>query len=186
MTFRKDLDLDKIPVFRPRLGVEGRTFLTQAFSFKCSHGIEELIADEFTHGELVPLADRFSFDRFKADGTPTTIPAEAVFTRVRFWPSYTYDLKAGQIHLDHKSPTPSDPVRIFAQLAPRIPAEFGGQVVYIAGVDMRFHPDYHFDGVTTTTIPYTDESTPSNEIEVLVKHPAGYAEHLFVMLEIFR
>lgn len=186
MSFRNDLDPDKIPVTRPRLGVDGRRFFILGFSFRCSHGIAELLADDFSGGEVVNISSQFSVDPLKADMSPAASPAEAVLTRVRFWPPYTYDLKAGQVHRAHSVADPTEPVQIFAQLAPRIPAAYGGQVAYVAGVDLRFHSEFTFDGVTTTTIPYVDEITPSNEIEILVKHPAGYAEHLFVMLEIFR
>jgi hypothetical protein len=184
LSLRKDVDADKIPIFRPRLGVDGRTFFMFAFAFQCS--TLDLEADELVAGELSSLSSQFSLERLKADYTEAATAEEAVFTRVRWWPPYTYDIKAGYAHLDHNAPIPSQAVRLFAQLAPRIPAEFGGQKVYIAGADFRFHTDFQFDGVTTTTIPFLGEQVPSNEIEVLVSHPAGYSQRILVMLEIFK
>lgn len=184
MSFRADLDADKTPIFRPRLGVDGRTYFLFAFSFQCS--AMSLEALEYDNGAIVSVADQFTIERFKADMTEATTPAEAVFTRVRWWPQYTYDIKAGYAHLDRNASVPSESVKIFAQLAPRIPAAYGGQKVYIAGVDFRFHTDFAFDGVTTTTVPFVDAMTPSNEIEILVSHPAGYQSRIMIGLEIFR
>lgn len=186
MSFRTDLDPDKIPVTRPRLGVDGRTFFLLAFSFKCSHNASALIADILSEGELGSIADDFTVEMLKADGTEATFAADCVQTRVRYFPKWTYDLKAGHIHSHHSDPVPTGPVRVFAQLAPRIPAAYGGQKPYVCGPDFRFHTNFSFDGVTTTTIPFIDDSTPANEIEVLITHPAGFDRELMVVLELFK
>jgi hypothetical protein len=176
-------DADKALITSPKLGVNGRRLWFVGFQFECSS--TALAAHDLIEGQAVSIASDFTVARLKADYTEASTAGETVITRVRYWPKFTYDIKGARIHLDHNAALPTEPVKIFAQLAPQIPASMGGQVCYIAGVDVRFHIEWEFDGVTTTTVTHIPE-VPATEIEVQIHHPAGYAGKFLAVLELFR
>lgn len=120
-------------------------------------------------------------------GTQTELDSSCVKTVITISPTFDYDLIGGHIH-QHTTPTANIRMWVVAgaiQLGTAGTKEFvGGLNMKYMGTDEQIETDGRASArmnVATTGIP-----VPTNEIQLIITHPAGHNHELMVVLEYFR
>lgn len=116
-------------------------------------------------------------------------PAEATFTVATFTPPYDYYIMSGSMR---QKSTPTQPVALYATLAPFVPYEQGGAREFICCSDLRFrvNGDVEADGKSPKYVPYiqVNETPPlyANSIELFIRHDAGFQHEIEIEIGLYR
>jgi hypothetical protein len=111
--------------------------------------------------------------------------ATCVKTVLDFEPAFDYELIGGALRINSN---PAQDVRLWIVGAPDIPAIYGGSKEFASGINLKFlAPDSSFeiDGRVTKYITY-NSSTHQGKLRVILKHPAGLALNLQIIIHAYR
>lgn len=108
-----------------------------------------------------------------------------VKTVLDFEPAFDYEMIGGALRINSN---PAQDVRLWIVGAPDIPANFGGSKEFASGINLKFlAPDSSFeiDGRVSKYITYSN-ITHSGKLRVILKHPAGLALNIQVIIHMYR
>ncbi len=106
-------------------------------------------------------------------------------TVMDFEPAFDFEMIGGALRIHNN---PAEDVRLWVVGAPDIPAIYGGSKEFASGVNLKFlAPDSSFeiDGRVTKFVTYSPV-THSGKLRVILKHPAGLALNIQVLIHTYR
>jgi hypothetical protein len=111
--------------------------------------------------------------------------ATCVKTVIDFEPPFDYEIIGGSLRINSN---PAQDVRLWIVGAPDIPAQFGGSKEFASGVNLKFmapEAAFEIDGRVTKALTY-NAVTHQGKMRIILKHPAGLALNMQIMIHIYR
>jgi len=166
------------PLFRQKFAPKGWTYNMKAFEFETCviASLYEKDKDGNTVGEII------NFKVYDAAGveltTQVAADASCVETRFRFSPTFDYELIGG--HMSRLSLI-NDDLRVFVTAVPDIPANMGGSLPMVRGVNLRYYDVLDVYGETTKRLDYNG-GMGTNVLEFSIQSPTIASKQKFMIV----
>lgn len=177
-------DEDGERYFRIKSSKRGFTYLFKGFDFYTSklNSLEDVTRNGTPSGYITIKYYDSSMNQLT---TQADIDSLCVCSCAYFEPTFDYELISGIISCETQVNVDAT---VHATMAPRVPALSGGTLPFVCGLNLqglsaRF--PYKFDGRSAKMMQY-DATYHTNELEIMVRHPAGFQTELVVGIEVFR
>lgn len=106
-------------------------------------------------------------------------------TVIDFEPPFDYEIIGGDLRI---TSNPATDARLWIVGAPDIPAIYGGCKEFASGVNLKFlapNSSFNIDGRVTKFLTY-NATTHSGKMRLIVRHPAGVALNIQIVIHIYR
>lgn len=181
----KEVDTDGRQIIRAAAGKPGWTYLTHPIEFQTSK--LNSVYDKDKDGADKGVSSIKFYDVDNVEVTAVENESSITKTVILFKPGYDYELVAGSIQ---QISTPSSDLRIWVVGGV---IEYGGVYVkeFCGGVNMAFfspEESLKTDGRAAKYMKKDMVGVPyqTNQLQIIIKHTAGYQHRLLLVLEYFR
>lgn len=175
-------DYDNSPQVRIKMAKLGAKYLGDCFDLTTAS------MGSLYHKDASGNNTGYSVAKFyDADNAEVTDPAnnsQIVKTVVDWEPPFDYEVIGGAAWCEEK---PTTDVRCWALAAPDIPAQYGGSIEFLRGLNFNCIEEQQFfhDGRVAKQMRY-DANTHQGKFRFIFRHDAGVQLHILIEMEIFR
>jgi hypothetical protein len=176
-------DSDGATIIRQKAARAGWTYHLTAAEF-CTSVVGSLYHKDYAGNNLNEFTVKF-YDSNDVELTTVGLDTSCVKTVIDFEPPWDYEVIGGTIKTIASVPVD---LRTWVIAVPDVPTLYGGSKVMVQSVNLKFidpNNGIEADGRASKFMVY-NETTHTNKIRLITTHPAGHAESIMFVFEVFK
>lgn len=182
-------DSDGSPLQRVKVTTTGWAYQLHSIEGETSK-LNSIVANKadntawnFTTTKHYKLVDEV--ETLMVNPTQEQLNADCIKTVVEWEPTFDYEIIGGSFN---QLAVPAQDVRIWVVGVPDVPAESGGNKLFVSSVNLRYaglEEGVRVDGRAPKYLTY-NSTYHTNKLQIILRHPAGFNHKFCFIFEIFK